>query len=118
VSAEGKLTTKSSYENMPDYQVYPHTASISPTGNLLAVGGGSAFQLFHFNGSAPVTKFSPAIAAGDNLLEFGWDNNNHLYSLTGSALLVYTVTPTSIEQAPGSPISIPEAGSVIVVAEE
>jgi len=112
------LTTKSSYENMPDYQVYPHTASISPTGNLLAVGGGSAFQLFHFNGSAPVTKFSPAIAAGDNLLEFGWDNNNHLYSLTGTALLVYTVTPTSIEQAPGSPISIPGAGSVIVVAEE
>jgi hypothetical protein len=39
-----------------------------------------------------------------------------LYSLTGSALLVYTVTPTSIEQAPGSPISIPEAGRVVVVA--
>ncbi len=117
VSAEGKLTTKSSYENMPSYAVYPHTASISPTGKLLAIGGGSAFQLFHFNGSAPVTKFSPAIDAGDNLLEFGWDKSNHLYSLTGSALLVYTVTPTSIEQAPGSPISIPEAGSVIVVEE-
>ncbi len=94
-----------------------YTASISPTGKLLAVGGGSAFQLFHFNGSAPVTEFFPAIAAGDNLLEFGWDKNNHLYSLTGrSALLVYTVTPTSIEQAPGSPISTPEAGSVVVVA--
>lgn len=115
VSAEGKLTTKSSYENMPSYDVYPHTASISPTGKLLAIGGGSAFQLFHFNGSAPVTKFSRAIDAGDNLLEFGWDKSNHLYSLTGSALLVYTVTPTSIEQAPGSPISIPEAGSVIVI---
>ena len=116
VSAEGKLTTKSTYENMPEIAVYPHTASISPTGKLLAVGGGSAFQLFHFNGSAPVTKFSPAIAAADNLLEFGWDTNNHLYALTGSALLVYTVTPTSIEQTPGSPISIPEAGSVVVVA--
>jgi hypothetical protein len=116
VSAEGKLTTKSTYENMPEIAVYPHTASISPTGKLLAVGGGSAFQLFHFNGSAPVTKFSPAIAAGDNLLGFGWDNNSHLYALTGSALLVYTVTPTSIEQTPGSPISIPEAGSVVVFA--
>jgi hypothetical protein len=117
VSAEGKLTTNSSYENMPEISVTPHTASISPAGKLLAVGGGSAFQLFHFNGSAPVTKFSPAIAAGGSLLEFGWDKNNHLYSLTGNALLVYTVTPTSIEQTPGSPISIPEAGNMIVVPE-
>jgi hypothetical protein len=115
VNAEGKLTTKSTYENMPDYDVYPHTASISPTGKLLAVGGGYAFQLFHFNGSEPVTKFSPAIAVDDNLLEFGWDKSNHLYSLSGSSLFVYTVTPTSIEQAPGSPISIPTAASVIVV---
>jgi hypothetical protein len=69
---------KSSYENMPEIAVYPHAASISPTGQLLAVGGGSAFQLFHFNGSAPARKFSPAIAAGDNLLEFGWDRSNHL----------------------------------------
>jgi hypothetical protein len=117
VSAEGKLTTKSNYKNMPAIAVYPHTASISPTGALLAVGGGSAFQLFHFNGSAPVTTFSPAIAVDDNLLEFGWDQNNHLFSLSGSSLFVYTVTPTSIEQTVGSPISIPGAGSVIVVAE-
>jgi hypothetical protein len=108
---------KSSYENMPEIAVYPHAASISPTGQLLAVGGGSAFQLFHFNGSAPVTTFSPAIAVDDNLLEFGWDQNNHLFSLSGSSLFVYTVTPTSIEQTVGSPISIPGAGSVIVVAE-
>ncbi len=115
VSSEGKLTTKSSYENMPSYEVYPHTASISPTGKVLALGGGSAFQLFHFNGSAPVTKFTSPIDVGDNLLEFGWDKSNHLYSLSGSALFIYTVTTTSIKPAPGSPISIPEAGSVIVV---
>ena len=93
---------KSSYENMPEIAVYPHAASISPTGQLLAVGGGSAFQLFHFNGSAPVTKFSPAIAAGDNLLEFGWDRSNHLPQKfsgqprsTSLGFAVFPILPTS-----------------------
>jgi hypothetical protein len=53
---------------------------------------------------------------GHQFTQFGWDSANHLYALSADGLLfVYTVTPTSITEAPGSPYSIPEAGNLIVL---
>ena len=45
-----------------------------------------------------------------------WDNNNHLYAISGAAgkLYVFTVTPTSASQAPGSPYSITAPAYLIV----
>jgi hypothetical protein len=46
-----------------------------------------------------------------------WDKSNHLYALSASTgqLFVYTITPTSIAQAPGSPYKIAKADALVVV---
>jgi hypothetical protein len=87
--------------------------SISPSGKLLAAGG-QGFQVFHFNGSSPITHYTGLLEAEDSFAEFGWDRDNHLFALSGNALFVYTATPTSVKQAAGSPYSIPQASSLIV----
>jgi hypothetical protein len=123
--SQGNLTTKSTYENMPSIDIAdPVTLSISPSGKLLAVGsvgvipGDSGFQVFHFNGAEPITHYTGLLQADYGFQEFGWDGDNHLYALNGlnggGRLFVYTATPTSIEEVPGSPYMIPEANNVIV----
>jgi hypothetical protein len=114
--SEGNLTTKSTYETMPSIETGANTMSISPSGKLLAVGG-SGFQIFHFNGSSLVTHYTGVLQPSENFEQFGWDGDNHLYALSSGELYVYTVTSTSIEEASGSPYSIPEASSVIVLSK-
>ena len=56
--SHGNLTTKSTYENMPTTDLSPITTmSISPSGKVLAAGG-QGFQVFHFHGSSPITKYT------------------------------------------------------------
>ncbi|MGA2558163.1 MAG: hypothetical protein ABSF17_00680 [Terracidiphilus sp.] len=117
IASNGDATTSSTYKNMPVTDLFPVSeTSISPSGKLLAVGG-QGFQVFHFNGSEPITHYSGLLQSGTYFLEFGWDKANHLYALGIGKLFVYTVTPTSITEAPGSPYSIPEASSVIVLSK-
>lgn len=112
--ANGDLTTQSTNTNMPTTALSPvGTMSISSSGKLLAAGG-QGFQVFHFNGSSPITHYTGLLQAEDNFEEFGWDRDNHLFALSGKALFVYTATSTSIKQAAGSPYSIPQASSLIV----
>jgi hypothetical protein len=114
--SQGNLTTNSSYENMPQISSAPNAMSISPTAKLLAVGGGG-FQVFHFNGGEQVTPYTGVIQPGLTFTQFCWDNHNHLYALDvldNAKLYVYTVTPTSIVEAPGSPYSVPEGVNIIV----
>jgi hypothetical protein len=116
--SKGNLTTTSTYENMPASALPSINAmSISPSGKLLAVGGGGGFQIFHFNGGSPITHYTGLHQTGDDFIQFGWDRESHLYALSQNKLYVYTVTSTSIKQAPGSPYSIPEASSVIVLSK-
>lgn len=122
--SNGDLATTNTPENMAvsDLQAID-SMSISPSGKLLVVGGGGSvyssglkgFQIFHFNGSSPITHYSGVIQGNYVFSEFGWDKHDHLYALGGGYLFVYTATPTSIVEAPGSPYSIPEASSVIVL---
>ena len=115
--SHGILTTKSTFENMPATDLASISAmSISPSGKLLAVGG-PGFQVFHFNGSSPITHYTGRLQGDSGFQQFGWDGDNHLYALGGGKLFVYTVTSTSIKEAPGSPYSIPEASSVIVLTK-
>jgi hypothetical protein len=120
--SNGNLTTTNTYENMPAVEVYPYALSISPTGKLLAAGGGcpvceTGFQVFHFNGSSPITHDTGLLHSSETFVQFGWDKNNHLYALSTTNLHVYTATPTSIKEVSGSPYSIPEASSVIVLSK-
>ena len=50
-------------------------------------------------------------ASVDHLYALGY------YGVNGPALYVYTVTPTSITEAPGSPYLVPNALSLSVVSE-
>jgi hypothetical protein len=113
--SHGDLTTHSTYENMLATDLpFVSALSVSPSGKLLAAGG-NGFQVFHFNQANPVTRYTGLLQPKIQFLQFGWDKNNHLFALGSRALYVYTVTPTSIKEAPGSPYSIPEASSVIVL---
>jgi hypothetical protein len=111
--SEGNLSTKSTASTMP-VTTGGTTMSISPSGKLLAVDAGNGFQVFHFDGGEPITKFTDVLHSSETFIEFGWDRSNHLYALSQNALHIYSATSTSIKEESGSPISIPEASSVIV----
>jgi hypothetical protein len=114
--AQGNLTTNSTWSNMVQtaQQDTVSAMSISPTGQLLAVGA-QGFQVFHFNGGAQATAFTALRQATDQFLQFGWDADNHLYALSPGQLRVYTATPISVTEDPGSPVLIPDASSLVVL---
>ena len=125
--ARGNLTTTSTYKNMAKLptgfdgsNTFCRACSalrMAPSGKLLAAGGPAGVVLFHFNNGNPLTKYK-TLLANDNIGTILWDNKNHLYALgsdaKGGKLWVYTVTPTSVTEAPGSPYSITNAGSMVV----
>jgi hypothetical protein len=113
----GRLSTKSAFSNMPSTGVkYVTDLKASPSGNLLAVAGSAGLQVFHFNGSGPITHYT-AVLAGVQIDQMFWDKANHLYAISRytNQLFVFTITPTSVEQAPGSPYSILEPQTLAVL---
>lgn len=116
---QGNLTTASTLENMPESLVVSvKSLSISPSAALLAVGGTGGLQIFHFNAGKPITHYT-GLLTKEEVDQFFWDNQNHLYAISSTAgkLFVFTVTPTSYEQAPGSPYTIEKPLSIIVQPE-
>jgi hypothetical protein len=138
--SEGNLVSTNTYEDMPAPLVAPDVIRMSPTGKLLAVAGSgsdpsdftqpvSGLQIFHFNGAGPITSYSKVLTSANFYQSsLHWDNNNHLYAIGSpkqnvSQLFVYTITPTSISEAPGSPYTIktgfldafPPQNSLVVV---
>jgi hypothetical protein len=113
----GNLTTKSTFSNMPTVLVGAvNDYSMSPSGKYLAVGGTAGFQIFHFNGANPITKFT-GLLTGNTIDQIFWDNANHVYaiSLQAGKLFVWTVTSTGVTRAPGSPHLIPNVQNLIVL---
>lgn len=125
VDSAGQLSTTSTYKNMPITLAGGAKGSptshvtdywMSPSGKLLAVAGTSGLQIFHFNGANPITKYT-GLLVSDEVDQVFWDNSNHLYAIgdTAGKLWVFTVTETSVTQAPGSPHSISYPESMIVL---
>jgi hypothetical protein len=120
ISSSGKLSSASTWKNMPSTGTGATALAFAPSGKLLAVGGGGlfggggGFQIFHFNGSSPITKESSVQQSKVTFQAFAWDNANHLFALGNGELFVYTVTSSSVTEAPGSPYSIPESTGVLV----
>jgi hypothetical protein len=117
--SSGNLTTTSTYKNMPATDVGSVSdVWASPSGLLLAVAGENGLEVFHFNGAKRITKYTGLLTT-DNIVLVFWDNNNHLYALAAPSneLFVYTVTPTSFSQAPGSPYTIANPGDLAVLPE-
>lgn len=112
----GNLTTNSTSANMPVTALGTVVdMKMSPSGKLLAVGGDArnggigkaGLQIFHFNGASPITRYTGLITA-DLINQMFWDNENHLYAISAAAgkIHVFTITPTSVSEAPGSPYSL------------
>jgi hypothetical protein len=114
--SSGNLTTASTYSNMPRVAVGVDSIAMSPSGQLLAVGGTGGLQVFHFNGANPIRHYTDRLTT-DEVNQIAWDNDNHLYALSQSAgrLFVFTVTPTRYSPAPGSPYAITTPLSVLVL---
>ncbi len=117
VDSAGKLATKSAFWNMPKTRVkYVSDIRMSPSGKLLAVAGMAGLQIFHFNGSDPITHFTGLLTA-DPISQMFWDDDDHLYAISQTAgkLFVFAVTPTKVSQAPGSPYAVTNPQNVIVL---
>jgi hypothetical protein len=112
----GNLSTNSTRFNMPRIAVKGLTdMAMSPSGKLLAVSGTAGFEVFHFNGSKPITHYT-GLLAKDQIDQLYWDDHDHLFatSLSASKLYVFTITPKSVSQAPGSPHRITKPESIVV----
>lgn len=112
----GKLTTTSTYANMPTTAIInPNDLKMAPSGKLLAISGQEGLQVLHFNGANPATKYTPLLTRNPINMMF-WDKNNHLYAISQSAnkLYVFTVTETTYHEAPGSPYRITSPDDIIV----
>lgn len=120
VNNDGSLTTTSTYANMPATAIQTvYDMKMAPSGKLLAVAGQEGLQVFYFNGAAPITSYTPLLTT-DAINEVFWDNDNHLYAITGvfnggaNHLHVFTITPTGYREAPGSPYTISGPQHIIV----
>jgi hypothetical protein len=113
VNSHGDIASTNTGANMPTPHIIPGILNMSPSGKLLAIGG-SGLQVFRFNGAAPITPYSATLTT-DGIGWIHWDNSNHLYALSASKLYVFTVTPTSITPASGSPYTIASPNSLFVV---
>jgi hypothetical protein len=111
VDSHGNLTTTNPEKAIPYPKVYPSIMKMSPSGKVLAIGGGwsgeGGLEVYHFNGAEPITSYSAPLTT-DLITDIGWDNNNHLFALSDAAneVFVYTITPTTLVEAPGSPYAI------------
>ena len=115
--SSGNLTTTSTYSNMPSISAgFVRAIAMSRAGDLLAVAGTKGLQVLHFDGANPITPYTGLLAT-DEIDQIFWDNDNHLYAIGQAAgkLFVFTVTPTTSSQAPGSPYAIASPTSVVVL---
>jgi len=126
--SSGNLTTTSNVDNMPALPVAGNNGasavSVSPDGKFVAVGGsGNGFQVLHFNGGNPPTKFTGALLAGHYITKFGWDKAGHLYVLSAlygggtytTYLSVFNVTSSGVQKVSGSPHYIANLSYLIVL---
>jgi hypothetical protein len=116
VSADGNLTTTSTYKNMP-FIATTDVADLqmSWSGKLLAVGGSGGLEVFHFNGADPITPYT-GLLTKDSIDQLAWDASGNLFAISKASgkLFVFMTTSTSIKQAPGSPHSIPSPQALAV----
>jgi hypothetical protein len=109
--SSGNLTTNSTAANMPSTAIFSvGRMSVSPAGNLLAVCGGGV-QVFHFNGSNPITPYTKPLTMG--CFDLAWDKHNHLYAIESRGVLVWRITPNFWKAASPYPLNGPSALTVL-----
>ena len=101
--SSGNLTTTSTAQNMPTTAVGDGVMSISPAGNLLAIASGRGLQVFHFNGSNPITPYTKQLAVACN--DLAWDKHNHLYIIGSKGVRAWRITPNFWKAASPYPLN-------------
>lgn len=115
IQTDGTLVSTNTNGDMPTVPHAPGIVSMSPDGRLVAFDQPGGFQLFHFNGAAPLTAFTPIVATTEQIGQFAWDNHGHLYALSNrGTLYVFSITADSIMPAQGSPYSIRGAQDLLI----
>ena len=107
--SSGNLTTNNTTATTSG--TYPARMSASPAGNLLAVGGPNGLQVFHFNGSNPITPYTKRLAWAN--YDLAWDTHNHLYAAENGGVHAWRITPNFWKQASPYPLSDPVALAVV-----
>ena len=107
--SSGNLTTNSTAATISS--VYPARISVSPAGKLLAVGGPNGLQVFHFNGSNPITPYTKRLAWTN--YDLVWDTHNHLYAAEKGGVHAWRITPNFWKQASSYPLADPAALTVV-----
>lgn len=113
---DGKLTTTSTFANMPTTAIVnPYDLKMGPSGKLVAIAGQEGLQVFRFHGANAITSYTPLLTK-DPINEMFWDNKHHLYAISKNAnkLYVFTIRNYAYYQAPGSPYTITSPDDVIV----
>lgn len=120
--SNGNLSTTNTYAQLPQVPENVYAIDVSPSGKLLAVAG-DGVQLLHYNGANPPTSYK-SLLSGKLVRQVAWDGDNHLYAIVESfahpgtgELHVFTATPTSVTEAPGSPYSIPNPEVLLVATK-
>jgi len=101
--SSGNLTTNSTAANMPTTIVFPFRMAVSPAGNLLGVCGSVGLQVFHFNGSNPITPYTKQLAVFCN--DLAWDKHNHLYIIGSKGVRAWRITPNFWKAASPYPLN-------------
>lgn len=114
IESNGSVVSTNTWEDMPAVNLGA-AISMSWSGKLLAVNQNPGLQIFHFNGSAPITPFRSLLLPATYIGPMAWDKNNHLYLLAGRGMYVYTVTPTSISEVSGSPFPMASGSGMMIV---
>lgn len=115
IQSDGSLTSSNTNDDMPTVSRAPGVVSVSPDGTLVAIDQPGGFQLFHFNGAAPLTVFTPVIPTTEEIDQFAWDNQGHLFALSSQGeLYVFSISSSGALQAQGSPYSIQGALGLMV----
>lgn len=121
-NSTGALNSTNTYANMPTLQVYPTSIGMSWSGTLVAVGGTTGLQVFHFNGASSATADGGVLLPNVEVDQVAWDKNNHLFALSYSTgkLYVFTAASDGTMEPAGSPYNVPGAygwTGMIVVPE-
>lgn len=114
IDGSGNLKSTNTAADMPSLAESGAGMTFSPSGKLLAVPEATGVHLFNFNGAAPITANKRIAIPGGVTGSLAWDNHNHLYAQGTAGLYVYTVTPTSVAEVPGSPFKVAASSWIVV----
>lgn len=109
--SSGNLTTNSTAANMPTTVVGVPNRMAMYGRELLAVGGPSGLQVFHFNFTNPITAYTKRLAWTN--YDLAWDKHKHLYAIENGGVHAWRITLTSWKQASPYPLDNPLALAVL-----